>query len=93
MSVCFDSLYSVFAEGLSGKEMDAKEYSNPNRAKPHRCAYLFDDILDAMHPWNKENIKMAYGALRTCMKNKNINADHIQKPRYVQPKENYEGMM
>lgn len=71
--------------------MDAKEYSNPNRAKPHRCAYLFDDILDAMHPWNKENLKMAYSALRTCMKNKDINADHTQKPRYVQPKENYEG--
>ena len=34
---------------------------------------------------------MAYNALRTCMKNKDINADHTQKPRYVQPKENYEG--
>lgn len=71
--------------------MSAKDYSNPNRAKPHRCAYLFDDILDAMHPWNKQNLKMAYSALRTCMKNKDINADHKEKPRYVQPKENYEG--
>ena len=59
--------------------------------KPHRCAFLMDDIIDAVHHWNKDQMKAAYRVWRACMKNEEINADMAQKPKYVNPREDYEG--
>ncbi|KAK8799010.1 hypothetical protein WA171_005761 [Blastocystis sp. BT1] len=68
--------------------MSVKEYPNASMVKPHRCAFLMDDIIDAVHHWDKAEMKDAYRTWRACMKNKEINADLSQKPRYVNPKEN-----
>lgn len=72
--------------------MSSKEYTNPNNAHPHRCAFLMDDVIDATHPWNKQQLKEAYRTLRYCMKHSEVNADFSQKPKYLAPRENYEGL-
>ena len=66
-------------------------YPNASMLKPHRCAFLMDDIIDAVHHWNKDQMKAAYRVWRTCMKNEEINADMAQRPKYVNPREDYEG--
>lgn len=71
--------------------MSVKEYPNASMVKPHRCAFLMDDIIDAVHHWDKAEMKDAYRTWRACMKNKEINTDLSQKPRYVNPKENSDG--
>ena len=48
-------------------------YPNASMLKPHRCAFLMDDIIDAVHHWDKDHIKAAYKVWRACMKNEEIN--------------------
>lgn len=71
--------------------MSSSNYPNPKDLKPHRCAYLLDDIIDAMHPWDSNRIKEAYHIFRECTKDKEVNADLSQRPRYLTPKPEYEG--
>lgn len=72
--------------------MSEPNYPKPSDAHPHRCAYLLDNLIDATHPWNKEAIKLAYRSFRECMKNPEVNANYSQRPKYVAPRENYEGI-
>lgn len=71
--------------------MSSKNYPGPDMVKPHRCAFLMDNLFDAMHPWNTSELRVAYHAFRDCLKNEEINADLLQKPRYLTPKPEYEG--
>lgn len=71
--------------------MSNKKYPSPDMVKPHRCAFLMDDLFDAMHPWNTSELRKAYHAFRDCLKNEEINADLSQKPKYLTPKPEYEG--
>ena len=68
-------------------------YSSSNTVEDENTNIHFDDILDATHPWNSDAIKSSYRAFRACMKNKEVNADFEHKPRYLAPRENYEGMI
>ena len=51
--------------------------------KPTRCAYLIDDLADSIVSLNFSRIKSSLSALRECHKNKSINADREEKPKYV----------
>ena len=72
--------------------MSSTNPPKPSDARPHRCAYLIDDIIDATHPWNTEAIKSTYRVFRECIKNSEVNADLSKKPKYLAPRENYEGL-
>ena len=88
-SICFvEFRFSAFLLEIA---MSTSEPPKPSDARPHRCAYLIDNIIDATHPWNKEGIKAAYRTFRECMKNSEVNADFSQYPKYVAPREGYEG--
>ena len=49
--------------------MSSKNYPGPDMVKPHRCAFLMDNLFDAMHPWNTSELRVAYHAFRDCLKN------------------------
>ena len=71
--------------------MSTQAVPDPNSLKPHRCAFLIDNILDAMHPYNKDELKTSFRAFRECLRNHEINADLEKRPRYIQVRENYQG--
>lgn len=94
MPVCFIILFEITCFHYSefgAMSSSPPGYPNASMLKPHRCAFLMDDIIDAVHHWDKDHIKAAYTVWRACMKNEEINADMVQKPKYVNPREDYEG--
>ena len=71
--------------------MSSGEASSSKELKPHRCAYLLDNVIDAIHHWNKDNIRDSYKSWRYCMKHPEINADMTQKPQLITVKQNADG--
>lgn len=73
--------------------MSSDGSSSARELKPHRCAFLLDDVIDAIHHWNKDHIKETYKTWRYCMKNPEINADLAQKPQLITVREDADGRL